>query len=118
MTRRCLRLVTIWVGISALCCSGSSRRNNAAADGSVADQDGEADIVCPLSESGRFYETPSGTCEGTVSCAIELDNTCRPGVAFVPTTPSVFLCWCAEGSWQCEVKSGGLGLTPCGDAGI
>lgn len=81
------------------------------------DAGGEAQVVCPISESGTFVDLPSGTCSGVGSCAIELDNTCRPGLAFVPSVPSVFDCQCASGQWQCHVVSGGLGLRPCGDAG-
>ncbi|HEY8925581.1 MAG TPA: hypothetical protein VIU64_14440 [Polyangia bacterium] len=88
-----------------------------AADGSAAAADTEPRIVCPASDTGIFLELPSGSCSGVGSCAIQIDNTCRPGLAYVSSTPSVFDCRCESGQWKCEVISGGLGLRPCGDAG-
>jgi len=79
--------------------------------------DGGPEISCPVSDSGRFDVTPTGECVGVGSCVIELDNSCRPGVSVVPTTAPVYECQCISNQWQCTVKSGGLGLTTCDDAG-
>jgi hypothetical protein len=91
------------------------------ADGGTADADTDADagpeIVCPISDSGVFADLPSGTCTGVGSCAIELDNSCRPGVAFHSSLPPMFDCQCVLNQWQCAVTSGGMGLLPCPDAG-
>ena len=81
------------------------------------DGGGDDEIVCPVSDTGKFENPPSGPCTGVGSCAIELDNSCHPGVNAVPSTPAVYECQCVSTQWQCAVKSGGLGLTLCGDAG-
>jgi hypothetical protein len=103
----------IMVGSTAACGgdSGSHEANVASAGGAG------TELTCPVSDSGRFEATPTGACMGTGSCAIELDNSCRPGVTVVPSTPPVYECHCASNQWQCVVKSGGLGLITCGDAG-
>ena len=85
--------------------------------GSGGDADGGNELVCPVSDSGIFEETPTGACEGSGSCAIEVYNSCRPGLAFVPSTRPVFDCDCVSNRWRCVVASGGLGVVPCGDSG-
>src|SRR3954465_7684246 len=82
-----------------------------------ADGDGGAEIEGPVSDSGIFEDLPSGACVGAGSCAVELDNSCRPGVSVVPTTRPVFECRCISDQWDCIPKSGGLGLQSCDDAG-
>ena len=82
-----------------------------------ADGDGGQEIECPVSDSGIFEDLPSGACLGAGSCAVELDNSCRPGVSVVPTTRTVFECRCISDQWDCIPKSGGLGLRSCDDAG-
>ena len=80
--------------------------------------DGGPQIVCPVSDSGTFEDTPTGACTGVGSCAFQIDAVCRPGVTAIPSTPPVFECSCVSNQWQCAVVSGGLGLTLCGDAGV
>jgi hypothetical protein len=88
-------------------------------DGGAADADAGSEIVCPISDSGRSSELPSGACVGVGSCAIELASVCRPG-DFVPAQPPVFDCQCVLNQWQCLLTSGGgMGLIPCADdAGV
>lgn len=113
-----LRHALILIGSVAACSSHTSSHNTSGAGGRGDGGDGGGDeIVCPVSDTGRFETPPSGACTGVGSCAIELDNSCRPGVKVVPTTPAVYECQCISAQWQCAVTSGGLGLTPCGDAG-
>jgi hypothetical protein len=114
-----LRVLTMTIAVDMLVACGSTvgARDGGAADGKATDGDGGSEIVCPVSDSGRFAETPSGACVGTGSCAIELDNVCRPGIVAVPAEAPVFECQCASHQWQCVVTSGGLGVIPCGDAG-
>ena len=113
MSARLVRMM-ILLSIPLACGHGSGAREaNAARDGGV---DGSP-ITCPVSDSGRFEATPAGACAGVGSCAVELDNSCRPGVSVVPSTPPVFECQCVSNQWQCVVKSGGLGITTCGEAG-
>jgi len=123
-----LRLLCAMILLAtAAACGGhasSSRDANVAGGGSGGEGGdaggagaGGAELTCPVSDSGRFEATPTGACEGTGSCAIELDNSCRPGVSIVPATAAVFECDCVSNQWRCVVKSGGLGLISCGDAG-
>ncbi len=92
--------------------------DDGSSDGGVVDADAGSEIVCPISDSGRFSELPSGTCEGVGSCAIELQSVCRFPGDFVPVYPPVFDCQCVLNQWQCAVTGGGgMGLIPCGDAG-
>jgi len=98
-------------------CGVDSHSGDANAAGAGDGGDGGIELTCPVSDSGRFEETPTGSCEGAGSCAIELDNSCRPGVSAVPSTAPVFECQCVLNQWQCVVRSGGLGLISCGDAG-
>jgi hypothetical protein len=91
--------------------------DGSSADGGAADADAGSEIVCPISDSGRFVDLPSGACAGVGSCAIELDNSCRPGLTAVPALPPVFECQCVSTQWQCVVTGGGMGLVPCGDSG-
>ena len=74
-------------------------------------------LDCPMPESGRSSALPSGACSGAGSCAVELDNSCQPGVAYTSSQAPVFACNCSSGQWQCDLISGGMGLIPCGDAG-
>jgi len=91
--------------------------DTAAADAADAQSQEDAeDIACPVSETGRFVEAPSGACMGKGACAVELDNSCRPGVAYVPATPTVLSCRCVSQLWVCDVIAGGFGLVPCSDA--
>jgi hypothetical protein len=101
---------------SVACSSHTGSRKVSAGDAG----DGESgdELVCPVSASGKFQETPTGACVGAGSCAIELDNSCRPGINAVPSTPAVYECQCIATQWQCVVASGGLGLIPCSDAGV
>jgi hypothetical protein len=124
--RQCLG-VAILAGVVAACGSGSGYRDSGLADGQALDgipnsenADGGYDsaIVCPVSESGFFSETPSGTCEGTGLCAIEVHIECGPGVSFIPVVPNVYSCRCEEHQWQCTIKSGGFGIIPCADASV
>jgi hypothetical protein len=110
----------ILVGTVATCSCHSGSRHESAAygdGGDGGDGDGGPEISCPVSDSGRFEETPTGACVGAGSCAIELDNSCRPGISVVPSTAPVFECQCVSNQWQCVVKSGGLGIITCSDAG-
>jgi len=112
----------VLLGTAAACSHAAGSHDASAAgshDASAAGDggDGGPEIVCPVSDSGRFEETPTGACTGAGSCAIELDNSCRPGLAAVPATPPVFECRCVANQWECVVMSGGLGLITCGDAG-
>jgi hypothetical protein len=90
-----------------------------AADAGTTDavSDAGPELACPVSDSGTFLEVPSGACMGLGSCAIELDNTCRPGVTEVAGHPTVYDCQCVSNQWQCQITSGSLGLSPCPDAG-
>ena len=105
-------LSTVTLLCSAMACSTHSD-SGAAHDGGEA----EPHLSCPVSDSGHFEETPTGACMGVGSCAIELDNSCQPGVSVVPSTPPVYECRCLSNQWQCTVKSGGFGIVTCGDAG-
>lgn len=110
----------VLVGTVAACSSHTDSRPVSAAsggDGGDGGSDGGPEISCPISDSGRFEETPKGACVGVGSCAIELDNSCRPGVSVVPSTAPVFECQCISNQWQCVVKSGGFGISSCDDAG-
>ena len=120
----------ILLGTAAACSHASGSRDARAAGegdagaagsrdaGAAGEGDAGPEIVCPVSDSGIFEETPTGACVGAGACAIELDNSCRPGLSFVAATPPVFECQCVSNQWACVVKSGGLGLVPCGDAGF
>jgi len=92
--------------------------DGSSADGGTSDADAGPEIACPISDSGIFADLPSGTCTGVGSCAIELDNSCRPGIAFRSTLPRMFDCQCVLNQWQCAVTGGGMGLIPCSDAGL
>ena len=107
----------ILVGTVAGCSSHAGSRNGGAAYGGGDGGDSDSEVTCPVSDSGRFEETPTGACVGAGSCAVELDNSCRPGVSVVPSTAPVYECQCVSNQWLCVVKSGGLGLISCGDAG-
>ena len=96
--------------------------DGSSADGGTADADTDADagpeLVCPTSDSGIFSDLPAGACVGTGSCAIELDNICRPGIPVRASMPQMFDCQCVSNQWQCVVTGGGMGLLPCPDAGL
>jgi hypothetical protein len=72
-------------------------------------------VLCP-SDSGIVSETPQGVCEGTGSCALELQGKCGPGVTAV-AAPTGYICECVSDIWDCTIVSGGFGLIPCPDAG-
>jgi hypothetical protein len=112
MNIRLLRVVISLAGVAACSSKGESHDTSAAGGG-----DGGPQIVCPVSESGTFEDTPTGACTGVGSCAFQIDPVCRPGLNFIPSTAPVFECACVSNQWQCTVVSGGAGLVPCGDAG-
>jgi hypothetical protein len=91
--------------------STSSKQNPAPDTGSDA-----ARVQCP-SESGVVSELPSGACEGTGSCALEVRGECGPGIRAIPATPTGYVCQCSSATWTCTIVSGGYGLIPCPDAG-
>lgn len=116
MSARLVRMMML-LSVPLACSHGSGSRE---ADGVRDGGDSGSPITCPVTDSGRFEATPAGACMGVGSCPIELDNSCRPGVSNVPTTPPVYECQCVANQWQCVVRSGGLGIISCdvgGDAG-
>ena len=96
--------------------SGSAEDGGLSDSGVGLDADAEPPVVCPESASGRLSELPSGSCSGGGSCAVELDNSCRPGFSYTSNKPPVFECHCVSLQWQCDSISGGMGLIPCDDA--
>lgn len=115
-----IRLSFALLSLTGVAACSSSKNNNkveshdASADSGV---DGGAEIVCPVSDSGTFEDTPTGVCTGVGSCAFEINAVCRPGLTAIPSSPPVFECSCVGNQWQCTAVSGGAGLMLCGDAG-
>ena len=112
MNIRLLCVIISLAGVEACSSKGELHDTSAAGGG-----DGGPQIVCPVSDSGIFEDTPIGACTGVGSCAFQIDAVCRPGLTAIPSTPPVFECSCVSNQWQCAVVSGGGGLMLCGDAG-
>src|SRR5664279_5072304 len=79
--------------------------------------DAASRVRCPT-DSGIVSEPPSGACEGSGSCALEVDAKCGPGVRAVPGSPTVYICECASGTWSCKIVGGSFNIVTCGDSGV
>lgn len=80
-----------------------------------ADTRSVVDPTCP-EDHGEREDTPAGSCAMGATCSFETTATCKAGVAFVPATPNQWECRCPDGTWACEIVSGGYGVVPCPDA--
>jgi hypothetical protein len=67
-------------------------------------------VACPRAP---VASVPTGACAGAGVCAVQLQVACVPGVPFIPSTPPLYFCGCAGGSWTCALRSGGGGLLAC-----
>lgn len=112
--------LVLFIGSIAECAcnseSSSPGQTSKDGQGGAAGKDASTLAMCP-GDAGKVTELPSGSCDGSGGCVVELDQRCGPGIKVIPSTPPVFNCQCVSGMWSCETIAGGFGLTTCDDAG-
>ncbi|WP_146653544.1 hypothetical protein [Labilithrix luteola] len=113
-----LSTVVVVVSLAPLACAretGGASDDRSKANATNTETRSVVDPSCP-EEHGQRVDVPTGRCTAGAECTFETIGTCKPG-GFVPAVPNQWECRCVEGTWTCEIVSGGYGLVPCPDAG-